>query len=92
MRKKFCRSPITQLTFMYGVEITPKLIRIQLVQLDINDDLDLNVTLTNEKFNELCGDLFDKAMTLVDRAINMARISPNQLNYAVRVLEMGNQE
>ena len=45
-----------------------------------------------EKFNELCSDLFDKAMTLVDRAIKMARISSNQLNYVVRALEMRNQE
>ena len=87
MRKKFCRSLITRLTFMYGVEITLKFIKkkIQLIQLDINDNLDLNVTLTKEKFNELCSDLFDKAMVYVDRALNMAKLSPNQLDYVVKV-------
>ena len=72
---------------MYGVEITLKFIKkkIQLIQLDINDNLDLNVTLTKEKFNELCSDLFDKAMVYVDRALNMAKLSPNQLDYVVKV-------
>ena len=79
--------------FMYGVEITLKFIKVQLIQLDINDDVAINVQLSIEKFNELCRDLFDKAMTLVDRAINdMARISSNQLNYVVRTLEIKNQK
>ena len=77
--------------FMYGVEITLKFIKVQLIQLDINDDLDLNVTLTKEKFNELCNDLFDKAMVYVDKALNTARISADQLNYVVRTIEMRNQ-
>ncbi|PAV63842.1 hypothetical protein WR25_03250 [Diploscapter pachys] len=54
-------------------------------ELDINDDLEISVQLSIEKFNNLCSDLFDKAMTLVDRATNTARISADQLNYVILV-------
>ncbi|PAV74980.1 hypothetical protein WR25_10188 [Diploscapter pachys] len=33
------------------------------IHLDINDDVAINVQLSREKFNELCSDLFDRAMT-----------------------------
>ena len=38
------------------------------------------------KFNELCNDLFDKAMVYVDRALNRAKLSLDQLDYVVEVL------
>ena len=41
--------------------------------------------LSSEKFNELCNDLFNKAMVYVDRALNMAQLSPDQLDYVVEV-------
>ena len=76
---------------MYGIEITLKFIKVQLIQLDINDDVAINIELSIEKFNDLCSDLFDRAMVYVDRALNMARISADQLDYVVRALEMRNR-
>ncbi|PAV64687.1 hypothetical protein WR25_17880 [Diploscapter pachys] len=55
------------------------------VHLDINDDLEMNVRLTKEKFHELCSDLFEKAMILVDRALNMAQLSPEKIGHVILV-------
>ncbi|PAV74933.1 hypothetical protein WR25_14159 [Diploscapter pachys] len=55
------------------------------VHLDINDDLEINVRLTKEKFNELCSDLFERAMTFVDRALNTAQLSPEKIDHVILV-------
>ncbi|PAV91031.1 hypothetical protein WR25_25709 [Diploscapter pachys] len=51
------------------------------VHLDINDDLEMNVRLTKEKFNGLYSDLFERAMIFVDRALNMAQLSPEKIDH-----------
>ena len=56
-----------------------------LIQLEISDDIEINVVLSLEKFNELCNDLFDKAMVYVDRALNRAKLPPDQLDYVVEI-------
>ncbi|PAV59104.1 hypothetical protein WR25_10794 [Diploscapter pachys] len=55
------------------------------IHLDINDDLEINVRLTKEKFNELCSDLFERAMTFVDRALNMAQLTPEKIDHVILV-------
>ncbi|PAV60072.1 hypothetical protein WR25_19558 [Diploscapter pachys] len=55
------------------------------IHLDINDDLEINVILAKEKFNELCSDLFERAMMFVDRALNMAKLSPEKIDYVILV-------
>ncbi|PAV80124.1 hypothetical protein WR25_24736 [Diploscapter pachys] len=55
------------------------------VHLDINDNLEINVKLTKEKLHELCSDLFEKAMIFVDRALNMAQLSPEKIDHVILV-------
>ena len=55
--------------------------------MEINNDLEINVLLTKEKLNELCSDLFERAMIFVDRALNMAQLSPEKIDYVVKVIE-----
>ena len=56
-----------------------------LQQLDINDK-SVNVEISRSNFNELCKDLFDKAMEMVERALRTAKISAEQINYVVILL------
>ena len=51
--------------------------------MDINDEREVSVELTKAKFNELCNELFNKSMELVDKGLNTARISPEQLDHVV---------
>ena len=51
--------------------------------MDINDEREVNVELTKIKFNELCNELFNKSMELVDKGLNTARISSEQLDHVV---------
>ena len=51
--------------------------------MDINDEREVNVELTKVKFNELCNELFNKSMELVDIGLNTAQISPEQLDHVV---------
>ncbi|PAV60479.1 hypothetical protein WR25_10604 [Diploscapter pachys] len=55
------------------------------VHLDINDEYEIHVKLTKEKFNGLCSDLFEKAMIFVDRALNMAKLSPEKIDNVILV-------
>ena len=54
--------------------------------MDINDVYELNVRLTKEKFDELCSDLFERAMIFVDRALNMAQLSPEKIDHVVKMI------
>ena len=36
-----------------------------------------------EKFNELCSDLFDRAMSFIDYALNTAQLSVEDINHVV---------
>ncbi|PAV82984.1 hypothetical protein WR25_01883 isoform D [Diploscapter pachys] len=47
------------------------------------DDTPINVRLTQEKLNELCNDIFAKITDIVDRAINMADLKKEDINYVV---------
>ena len=51
--------------------------------MDINDEREVNVELTKVKFNELCNKIFNKSMKLVDKGLNTAQISPEQLDHVV---------
>lgn len=51
--------------------------------MDINDDQEVNALLTKNKLNELCVELYDKAIKLVDRGLNTARIKANQITFVV---------
>ncbi|PAV84163.1 hypothetical protein WR25_17167 [Diploscapter pachys] len=55
------------------------------IHLDINDDLDLNVELTRDKFNELCGELFRKTVQIVDVAMNSGQLTDNQIDSVILV-------
>ena len=51
--------------------------------MNINDELEVDVELTKVKFNELCDELFNKSMELVDKGLNTAQISAKQLDHVV---------
>ena len=51
--------------------------------MDISDEQEVNVELTKVKFNELCNELLNKSMELVDKGLNTARISSEQLDHVV---------
>ena len=53
------------------------------IQLEISGDRELNVGITKEKFNELCSDLFDRAMSFIDYALSTARLSVEDINHVV---------
>ncbi|PAV74054.1 hypothetical protein WR25_27109 [Diploscapter pachys] len=55
------------------------------VHLDINDDYEINVKLTKEKLNELCSDLIRKSINYTDRALNMAKLSANNIDNVILV-------
>ncbi|PAV71100.1 hypothetical protein WR25_11289 [Diploscapter pachys] len=61
--------------FVLPEEVLAKILK------SLKDQAELSI----EKFNDLCSDLFDKAITLVDRATNTARISADQLDYVILV-------
>ncbi|PAV72493.1 hypothetical protein WR25_05901 isoform E [Diploscapter pachys] len=53
------------------------------VEMDENDEV--NVELTRDKFNDLCSDFFKRAMNKVDEAINSSRISVDAIDYVLLV-------
>ena len=53
------------------------------IQLEISGDRELNVGITKEKFNELCSDLFDRAMSFIDYALSTAQLSVEDINHVV---------
>ncbi|PAV81547.1 hypothetical protein WR25_10230 [Diploscapter pachys] len=55
------------------------------VKLDINYNTEINVKISRSNFNQLCKDLFDKAMRMVERALRTAQISAEQINYVILV-------
>ena len=56
--------------------------------MEINNDLEINVLLTKEKLNELCSDLFERAMIFVDRALDMAKLSPEKIDHVVKIINL----
>ena len=59
---------------------------IHILQLDINDDISVNVEISRSNFNQLCEDLFDKAMRMVEKALRTAQISAEQIDNVVSLL------
>ncbi|PAV72997.1 hypothetical protein WR25_13422, partial [Diploscapter pachys] len=55
------------------------------VRLDINDDTNVNVEISRSNFNQLCQDLFDKAMEMVEKALRTAKISAEQIDNVILV-------
>ena len=51
--------------------------------MDISDERKINVELTKAKLNELCNELFNKSMELVDKGLNTAQMSTEQLDHVV---------
>ena len=51
--------------------------------MDIDNEREVNVELTKVKLNELCNELFNKSMELVDKGLNTAQISSEQLDHVV---------
>ena len=51
--------------------------------MDIDSEQEVNVELTKAKLNELCNELFNKSMELVDIGLNTAQISSEQLDHVV---------
>ena len=51
--------------------------------MNINDEQEIDVELTKVKFNEICSELFNKSMELVDKGLNTAQISSEQLDHVV---------
>ena len=46
---------------------------------------DLEITFTKKKFEELCKPLFDKCLTTVDNALNLAELKEDDINYLVLI-------
>ncbi|PAV86758.1 hypothetical protein WR25_17124 [Diploscapter pachys] len=55
------------------------------VKLDINGNTSVNVKISRSNFNQLCEDLFDKAMEMVDKALRTAQISAEQIGNVILV-------
>ncbi|PAV83425.1 hypothetical protein WR25_16137 isoform B [Diploscapter pachys] len=51
--------------------------------LDTNDNAIVNVKISRSNFNQLCEDLFDKAMKMVERALRNAQISAEQIDNVI---------
>ena len=49
-------------------------------------NISVNVKISRTNFNQLCEDLFDKAMEMVERALRTARISAEQIDNVVILL------
>ncbi|PAV65015.1 hypothetical protein WR25_08342 [Diploscapter pachys] len=55
------------------------------VKLDINGDTSVNVEISRSNFNQLCEDLFDKAMKMVELALRTAQILTEQIDNVILV-------
>ncbi|PAV64864.1 hypothetical protein WR25_05452 [Diploscapter pachys] len=55
------------------------------IHIDINDELDLNVAMTSNKLNELCNELYNKAMHQVDNVLNTAQLKASQIDHVILV-------
>ncbi|PAV75304.1 hypothetical protein WR25_18476 [Diploscapter pachys] len=62
------------------------------VNLDINDDTIVDVKISRSNFNQLCEDLFDKAMEMVEKALRTAQISAEQIDNVTRLRYNANPE
>ena len=51
--------------------------------MEINDEVSLKVPLTKSQLNQLCSDLFTKAIHQVDLALNTAQMTSNDIDYVV---------
>ena len=51
--------------------------------MEINDEVSLKVPLTKSQLNQLCSDLFTRAIHQVDSALNTAQMTSNDINYVV---------
>ena len=51
--------------------------------MEINDEVNLKVTLTKFQLNQLCSDLFTRAIQQVDSALNTAQMTSNDIDYVV---------
>ena len=51
--------------------------------MEINDEVNLKVTLTKFQLNHLCSDLFTRAIHQVDLALNTAQMTSNDIDYVV---------
>ena len=51
--------------------------------MEINDEVDLKVPLTKSQLNQLCSDLFTKAIHQVDLALNTAQMMKEDINFVV---------
>ena len=51
--------------------------------MEINDDVNLKVPLTKSQLNQLCSDLFTRAIQQVDSALNTAQMTSNDIDYVV---------
>ena len=60
--------------------------------MDIDSEREVNVELTKVQFNELCNELFNKSMELVDKGLNTAQISSEQLDHVVILNAMFNNQ
>ncbi|PAV73480.1 hypothetical protein WR25_26646 [Diploscapter pachys] len=55
------------------------------LNLDIDDDTIVNVKISQSNFNQLCDDLFDRAMRMVELALRTAQISAEQIDNVILV-------
>ena len=51
--------------------------------MEINDEVDLEVPLTKSQLNQLCSDLFIRAIHQVDSVLNTAQMTSNDIDYVV---------
>jgi len=52
----------------------------------INGNTSVNVKISRSDFNQLCEELFDKAMRMVERALRTAQISAKEIDNVVILL------
>ncbi|PAV65825.1 hypothetical protein WR25_13502 [Diploscapter pachys] len=55
------------------------------ILMEINDEVNLKVPLTKSQLNQLCSDLFTKAIRQVDLALNTAQMTSNDIDYVILV-------
>ena len=53
------------------------------IQLDISDEREIHIKLTTVKFNELCAELFERAMNQIDEALRNSNLSDGDIDHVV---------
>ena len=56
------------------------------MQINVSDNISVNMKILRSNFNQLCEELFDKVMKMVEKALRTAQISAEQIDNVVNLL------